>query len=213
MYVRELWRYPVKSLRGEQLDTTELLPGGIPGDRAVHVQAANGRILTARTHPRLLGLGGSLGEDGEPRVNGEAWDSAASQQEIAAAAGDDAALRRSHGQGFDILPLSVLSDGAIAALGVDHRRLRPNVVIGGVEGLAERGWPGRQMLIGEALVQLVKLRERCVMPTYDPDTLEQDLGVLRRILRDFNGVLSLDAFVLRGGRVRVGDPVRLLDSA
>jgi len=213
MYVRELWRYPVKSLRGEQLDTAELLPGGIPGDRAIHVQAANGRIVTARTHPRLLGLNGNLGEDGEPTVNGEAWDAPASQQAIAAVAGAGAALRRSHGQSFDVLPLSILSDGAIAALGVDHRRLRPNVVIGGVEGLAERGWPGRQMLIGETIVQLVKLRERCVMPTYDPDTLEQELGVLRRIVRDFNGVLSLDAFVLRGGRVRVGDSVRLLDSA
>ena len=213
MYVRELWRYPVKSLRGEQLDTVELLPGGIPGDRAIHVQAANGRIVTARTHPRLLGLNGNLGEDGEPTVNGETWDSPASQKAIAAVAGAGASLRRSHGQSFDVLPLSILSDGAIAALGVDHRRLRPNVVIGGVEGLAERGWPGRQMLIGETIVQLVKLRERCVMPTYDPDTLEQELGVLRRIVRDFNGVLSLDAFVLRGGRVRVGDSVRLLDAA
>ena len=146
-------------------------------------------------------------------MNGETWDSPASQKAIAAVAGAGASLRRSHGQSFDVLPLSILSDGAIAALGVDHRRLRPNVVIGGVEGLAERGWPGRQMLIGETIVQLVKLRERCVMPTYDPDTLEQELGVLRRIVRDFNGVLSLDAFVLRGGRVRVGDSVRLLDAA
>jgi hypothetical protein len=34
---------------------------------------------------------------------------------------------------FDVLPLSLLSDGAVQALGVDRRRLRPNV-IGGRRG-------------------------------------------------------------------------------
>jgi hypothetical protein len=39
----------------------------------------------------------------------------------------------------------VATDGAIAALGADGRRLRPNIVIAGVEGLAERTWPGRRI--------------------------------------------------------------------
>ena len=32
--VTEIWRYPVKSMMGEQLARTEMDPGGIPGDRA-----------------------------------------------------------------------------------------------------------------------------------------------------------------------------------
>jgi hypothetical protein len=49
------------------------------------------------------------------------------------------------------------------------------------------------------------------MTTFDPDTLEQDHGVLRRIVRDFDGKMALDAAVLEPGRIRVGDAVTLLD--
>lgn len=48
------------------------------------------------------------------------------------------------------------------------------------------------------------------MTTYDPDTLEQDPSVLRRIVRELGGRLALDSFVVRGGRVAVGDRVELL---
>ena len=49
------------------------------------------------------------------------------------------------------------------------------------------------------------------MTTFDPDSLAQDLGVLRRIVRDFDGVLGLNCGVLRGGTLRVGDAVDLVD--
>jgi uncharacterized protein len=77
---------------------------------------------------------------------------------------------------FDVLPLLVATDGAIAALGVDGRRLRPNIVVSGVIGLAERDWTGRRLRIGDVLIELIKLRGRCVMTTYDPDTQVQDVG-------------------------------------
>jgi len=110
---------------------------------------------------------------------------------------------------FDVLPLSVLTAGAIEVLGVDYRRLRPNVLLGGVAGLTERDWVGRRIRIGSALVAFAQLRPRCVMTTFDPDTLEQDHGVLRQIVREYDGTFALDAFVVEPGRVRVGDPVTL----
>jgi hypothetical protein len=51
------------------------------------------------------------------------------------------------------------------------------------------------------------------MTTYDPDTQEQDLSVLRRIVSEFGGKMALDCAVVRGGRIAVGDPVDLLDTA
>jgi uncharacterized protein len=33
MHVAEIWRYPVKSLKGERLTETEITKLGIPGDR------------------------------------------------------------------------------------------------------------------------------------------------------------------------------------
>ena len=75
---------------------------------------------------------------------------------------------------FDVLPLLVATDGAIAAFGRDRRRLRPNLVIGGVPGLDERRWPGRRLRIGDVVIEVDSLRGRCVMTTVDPDSLEQD---------------------------------------
>ena len=110
---------------------------------------------------------------------------------------------------FDILPLLVATDGAIAAFGYEGRRLRPNLVIGGVEELEERTWEGRCLRIGSVLIGIENLRGRCVMTTFDPDTLEQDRQVLISIVRRFDGKLALNAFVIRGGTVHEGDQVEL----
>ena len=210
MRVAELWRYPVKSLAGEQLAHAAVSVDGIAGDRVVHVQAGR-RVVTARTHPRLLALSATLGEDGEPLIEGRPWSVPESAAAIRAAAGRDAVLARHDGpERFDVLPLLVATDGAIAALGVDGRRLRPNIVIGGVEGLAERRWRGRRLRIGEVVIALEKLRGRCVMTTYDPDTQVQDLAVLQRIVDDFGGRMALDSAVLTPGIIAVGDTVELI---
>jgi len=111
---------------------------------------------------------------------------------------------------FDILPLLVATDGAIAAFGRDGRRLRPNLIVGGVADLAERAWEGRVLRIGAVLVGLADLRGRCVMTTVDPDTLAQDPRVLKEIVRRFDGRLALNAEVMRAGELRVGAAVELL---
>jgi uncharacterized protein len=211
MHVAELWRYPVKSLAGERLTQAEIRPDGIVGDRLVQVYDARGHVVTARKHPDLLGHRGTLGPDGEPRIDGWPWASPEAAAAIAGAVGWKARLERFTGEErFDILPLLVATDGAIAALGVDGRRLRPNIVVGGVAGLAEREWPGRRLQIGDVVSEIAQLRARCVMTTYDPDTQVQDPGVLRRIVREFGGTMALDCAVLAGGPVRLGDPVTLL---
>lgn len=212
MHVAELWRYPVKSLGGEALEAVDVGPDGLAGDRLVQVHDRRGRVVTARNHPGLLALRGRLGPDGEPLVDGRPWTDPGVLAAVRQAAGaDDVRLVRDPDPArFDVLPLSVLTDGAIAALGVDRRRLRPNLLIGGVPGLDERAWPGRRLRIGAVVIAIEELRDRCVMTTYDPDTQVQDPGVLRRIVREFGGSMALDCAVVEGGRIAVGDPVTLL---
>ena len=48
MQVTELWRYPVKSMRGERLDDAVLTDDGLTGDRIAHVYGPRG-VLTAHT--------------------------------------------------------------------------------------------------------------------------------------------------------------------
>jgi MOSC domain-containing protein len=214
MHVKELWRYPVKSMAGETILEATVLPLGIEGDRIVQVRGADGRVVTARTHPRLLGHRGSLGPDGEPLVDGRPWSDPAVRIDVERDVGMGAWLvRNTNADRFDVLPLLVATDGAIAAFGHDSRRLRPNIVVGGVAGLAERSWQGLRLQIGEVVIQIADLRGRCVMTTYDPDTLTQDPDVLNGIVRRFGGRLALNASVVRGGIIRVRDSVQLIGTA
>ncbi|PWT81112.1 MAG: MOSC domain-containing protein [Blastocatellia bacterium] len=210
LYIEALWRYPVKSLAGERVSMTSLGPEGIPGDRIVRVRGPEG-VRTSRRRYRLLGLRGTLDADGRALINGLPWNSAGALALVKDAAGPDTWLETWAGlDRFDILPVLVATDGAIAAFGRDVRRLRPNIVIAGVDGLAEREWPGAELHIGDAIVRLDSLRSRCHMTTVDPDTLQVNPDVLRDIVRRFANKLALNADVVRGGAIRVGDPVTLV---
>jgi uncharacterized protein YcbX len=214
MFISEIWRYPVKSMGGERLESCTLTADGVPGDRVVHVKDARGRLVTSRTQPRLLLHRARLGRDGEPRVDDRPWRDQEVAADVARAAGPGAHLSPWRGpERFDVLPLLVATDGALACLGQTARRFRPNIVIGGVSGLAERTWAGRRLALGDVLVTAVQMRHRCIMVTFDPDTAEQDVEILHRIHRELDGTFALDCRVERGGPIREGDPVRLLGDA
>jgi len=214
MWISELWRYPVKSMAGERLEHADLGSAGIPGDRRLYVVDTRGQILSARTKPALLGHEASLGPDGEVLVDGLPWRSPEVSAAIEAAAGPGARLVEATGnERFDILPVLVATDGAIEAFGHDVRRLRPNVVVGGVDGLAERTWQWRPLAAGDAVIALADLRARCIVTTWDPDTLEQDVDVFRQIRARFDGTLALNAWTAREGLIAVGDEIRVLDGA
>lgn len=208
MKVAAIWRYPVKSMAGERLDSIAIDANGLTGDRIVQVYDRLDRVVTARRFPRLLRLKATLGPNGEPSVDGFPWDSDEAAARVIAAVEPGARLRRFDGpERFDILPLLVCTDGALRMFGRDVRRLRPNLLVDGVEESAERGWEGASLRLPDAEVRLADLRVRCVMTTYDPDTADQDNQVLRDIVRRFDGRLCLNAFVTRQGWVREGDPV------
>jgi uncharacterized protein YcbX len=208
--VAALWRYPVKSLAGEAITSAELTELGIPGDRIVHVRGPEG-LRTSRRYHHLLGLHGTLSPDGTPLIEGLAWDSPEALGLVQGAAGDDSTLAAFEGlERFDILPLLVATDGAVAAFGRDVRRLRPNILIAGVDGMDEVTWPDAELHIGDAIIRLDSLRPRCPMTTVDPDTLDRDPEVLRDIARRFHGRLALNSAVARPGVIHVGDAVRLV---
>jgi len=205
----QLWRYPVKSMAGERVERATLTDLGVPGDRLVWVRGPEG-VRTARRQYQLLGLRGTLTPEGDVLVNGHAWDSPEAAGLVRAAAGDDAWLERAPtGSQFDILPLLVATDGAVARFGRDIRRLRPNLLIDGVDGMDETTWEGAELMIGNAIIELDSLRGRCPMTTVDPDTITRDPAVLKDIGRRFGGRLALNAAVARRGHIAVGDAVRL----
>ena len=211
MRVAEIWRYPVKTMAGETLQRARVGPLGVEGDRVVRVEDGQERVITSRSHPRFLGHKGTLGPDGEPLVDGQPWNSPEVAAKVVDIVGPGAKLVRYDGvERFDVLPLLVATDGAIAAFGHDRRRLRPNLVIGGVEGLAEREWPGGCLRVGRVFIGVQDLRTRCIMTAYDPDTLVRNKEITQDIYRRFAGKLALNCFVIEGGEFSVGDEVELV---
>jgi MOSC domain-containing protein len=213
MHVSEIWRYPVKSLKGERLNETEITKFGIPGDRQIAViRTINGRFLTSRSRPKLLGLQGSIDADGLPTINGHLWDSTEALELVREAAAESVTLEQiAQPQGFDVLPLLIATDGSARYLNIDHRRLRPNILLADVPNLEERNWPGRVIAIGDLRIHAEKLRDRCVMTTFDPDTQAQDPSVLLRIVRELDGSTALDSSVITPGKIRVGDQAHIVD--
>jgi hypothetical protein len=144
-------------------------------------------------------------------VDGRPWSAEDVARDVVAAAGPGARLVQGEADGrFDVLPLLVATDGMLAAVGHDRRRFRPNLVIAGVTGLTEREWEGAQLRLGPVVIGMDNLRARCIMTTFDPDSGKQDLGVLRVIQKEFEGVLGLNSFVITPGRISVGDAVELV---
>jgi uncharacterized protein YcbX len=209
MNVGELWRYSVKSLRGERLDAIDVLADGLRGDRSTQVVDHKGARMTGRTAKRLLGLQSGIGADGEPTIDGHSWRSAEALNLIRDAAGPGADLAPL-GRHFDDRAILVTTDGAIGALGVDGRRLRPNIFLEGVEGLAESDWVGRRLRLGGVVLEVVDRCERCVMTTIDPDTLEVDPDVLRRINDEFGTLMGVLCEVVTPGDLRVGEVAELI---
>jgi uncharacterized protein YcbX len=121
----------------------------------------------------------------------------------------------------DGFPLLLISQSALDALNdrlavpVPMLRFRPNLVVSGTEAHAEDGW--RRISVGEVEFDVVKPCTRCVFTTVDPDRGEFDsagepLRTLMTYRRGPSGVTFGQNLIPRGsGRVRVGDPVVILD--
>jgi len=104
-------------------------------------------------------------------VDGRPWQSAEIAAEVVDIVGPGAKLVRYEGvDRCDALALLVATADAVAAFGHDHRRLRPNLLIGGVDGLAQGEWPGCCLRTGQVLIGVQDLRLLCIMTSYYPDT-------------------------------------------
>lgn len=210
--IDQLWRYPVKSLQGERLDTADLTRDGVSGDRLVHVAGPRGP-LTGRTRHGLLTLRATTGADGAPWIEGHRWDSEEAARLVADRGGVGARLvADGSSRRFDVLNLMIATDGAVARLGHDVRRLRPNLVLSGVPSELEPELPGRAVRVGTALIGFHSVRQRCIVTTIDPDSGAQDLTVLRRIRDEFGGEIALNSWVIEPGTVSVGDRAELTDT-
>jgi uncharacterized protein YcbX len=231
--VAELWRFPVKSLQGEQLDGAAVTDGGIVGDRGYAIfDLDTGLGLTARRVPELLFASARLvAEDRPPEITlpdgtiacGDAALSHWLGRNVALRAASDVDERRyenpldtDHDADWIVFEgapgpfhdsartrVSLVSTRTLGAW--DRRRFRANVLL---DGQREDRLVGSTIAIGDVGLDVVKRVSRCVMITRpQPGGIERDLDVLKRVNRDRDGCLAIGALVARGGTMGVGDEV------
>jgi uncharacterized protein len=232
MYVKELWRYPVKSMRGETLHRLVIDAHGAVGDRYFALKDSEGRLGSGKTTKRFRQIDGLLGftaatEDGDVVIrfpDGRIMraDDPAIAPTLTAACGVDLKVESEDQDRImyrDSAPLHLLTEASIAWLrarlpdvAIDARRFRPNIVIAGAAtGLAEQEWLGRDIAIGDAvIVRAARSTVRCVMTTQPQAELGAAPEVLRKLAADNAASLGIYAEVLKPGTVRVGDALRLV---
>ena len=214
--IAQMWRYPVKSMAGEQLSHAELTPHGLAHDRLYAFESSEappGMLrVTGPQRRELLRYHATLNGHHQVRVR------TPTGQDLAV---DDPNLL---GSGFtltssatpqtDVRPLALISLQTIQQLAaeleqpLDPQRFRANLYLDLPHAFAEDAFVGRKLQIGTAVV-LVKERDpRCRFITYDPAAphLTEPLFALMKLLdRQHQGRAGVYATVLTPGTVSQGD--------
>lgn len=95
---------------------------------------------------------------------------------------------------------------------LDPLRFRANVYVSGGSPWAEFDWIGREILLGQARLRIVKRIVRCPATEVNPATGERDAQPPRWLREHFGHAdLGVYAEVLEGGRIAVGDALEVTD--
>ncbi len=230
-----IWRYPVKSMAGEPLETVTVEPRGLVGDRRWAVHCTDGRLGSGKDGRRFHRLDGlftlaaqtsaasDVGEvvtvvlpDETYLVAGEP----STDEALSGLLGEPVTLRREpagsalgcgHQDGGRV---SVVGTATLAGLGallggapVDPRALRANLVIETDQPYVEESWLERELAVGEVRLRVVEPIERCRMVDLDQAGLAGRPGLLKAVAAHRDLCAGMYADVLTPGTLVTGDPV------
>jgi MOSC domain-containing protein len=216
--VVEIWRYAVKSMAGERLDSATLTEVGLEGDRrwAFVDGTPNraGKLFTNTQDASLMRYHARLSGDGVDVLTPAGQTRRLDQQfvgELAEVVSRPLTLRDRSGENFDDSHVLVVNLATVAAFAleagvdVDRRRFRANLYLEGLEPGEEVRWVGRRIRTGTAVLQVVKRCERCAVVTRDPETTIASPELLRLLAQTSETSMGVYCRVVSPGAVAVGD--------
>ena len=233
--VEALFRYPVKSLRGERLEAANLGWHGLEGDRRLAFRRVDNHSdspwLTASTLPDLVLFSPQRLEDG---AHGdlpthirtpEGEDLPVFGEDLAAEVGRRYGapvemMQLKHGI-FDEATISVIASdtvreiGRLAGRSLDVRRFRPNVVVRLLRPIPfqEDDWLGGVLSFGEGddapAIAVTMRDERCSMVNLDPDSASPAPEVMKVVVRANQNNAGIYGAVTRTGQLAVGQTIFL----
>jgi uncharacterized protein len=238
-HVRELVRYPVKSMAGVATESAFLGWHGLAGDRRFAFRRLGDDSgfpwLSASRLTELIlyhpfGLDETSGEPLPTHVRTPAGTdvelrSAELRSEIAERSGIGVELMKLKHGIFDDGAVSVISLATIAGIGreagmeLDRRRFRANIVLetGNAEPFLEDGWVGGTLVFGDTeprpAVSVTARDVRCMMINLDPDTGTQDARAMKTVVRLNDNNAGVYGTVVQTGTILVGQSVSLIPDA
>jgi uncharacterized protein YcbX len=233
--IEAIFRYPVKSMRGERLDAATLGFHGVDGDRRLALRRIDDHggfpWLTAGKLPELIHFapyradGASAGalpthvrtpDGGDLPIFGDALADDIGRRHGAPVQ----MLHLKHGI-FDDASVSIIAAGTIDAIGrlserpADVRRFRPNILVsaGDAAPFSEERWIGSMLTFGDAedaaAVAVTMPDVRCGMVNLDPDGGPATPEVLKAVVRANDNRAGVYGTVTRTGALAVGQTVWL----
>jgi len=95
-----------------------------------------------------------------------------------------------------------------AAAPLSPLRFRPNLVVDGLDPWEEFGLVGRDISVGNVVLNVFKRTERCAATNVDPETGKRDTAIPSVLLRTWgHSDFGVYARVVRGGTMTIGDAV------
>lgn len=232
--VAGLFRYPVKSMRGEPLDAADAGWHGLDGDRRLALRRTDDRSgfpwLTASKLPELILFAPGPPEEGGGDLpmhvrtpEGDALTTFGPELagEIGRRSGVRVEMAYLNRGIFDEASISLIAAATVDAIGrmaavlADVRRFRPNILVSTSRAVPfeEDDWVGGVLSFGEtdaaAAVVVTNYDERCAMVNFDPDSARADAAVLKAIVRERGNRAGVYGAVIRRGRLAVGQPIFL----
>lgn len=233
--IEAIFRYPVKSMRGEPLDAAALGWHGLDGDRRLAFRRLDERggfpWLSASKLPDLVHFTPQRPEGG----NGEALPThvRTPEGEVMPVFGDALAAEvgRRYGAPVEMMQLKhgIFDEGSISVITsdtvreicrlagrtADVRRFRPNIVVRSTRAVPfeEDQWLGGVLSFGEAddapAVAVTTRDLRCVMVNFDPDGGSPAPEVMKAVVRANQNHAGIYGTVTRIGRLEVGQTIVL----
>jgi uncharacterized protein YcbX len=228
--VVEIWRYPVKSLRGETVASIRVGYRGIEHDRFWSIRGHDGRFGSGKTTHRFRHMPGLLSMQSFVDASGAGFlcfsdghegpiDDPNTAHRVAKVVGEDVDIavetETSHLDDSPVHLLSVQSLSSLAArLGaqVDRRRFRPNILvdISTSDDRPEDAWIDTPLRIGSVLLRVTHRTVRCVMVTQPQAELPFEPAVIKELEANNEMCLGVYARVEQPGTVSIGDEIYML---
>ena len=226
-------RYPIKSFAGESLDTCNIDTYGLHGDRcfAFYDETKEGwkSFITARDIPEMLTYKAKFVDEGvnvtSPDGRNFNWSEDLleeiqnySKRKISMMNYKAPNPENPNLLAVDLASVLIITDATLRKLEgiwgkkLDERRFRANLIVSlDQNSLSESDWIGKRLSVEGAELQVDANCERCSLITLDPDSLERDISLLKKVNENMNLNLGVYASIKKTGQIHVGDKVYLLD--